>query len=108
MKIHSFASWAAGGQQPRRSFTASALAARIAVGIASASISSMLTKRIPAGACAIFSCLDTCADFPVISIFNQQEHLPDYESHPAGACPMCAKGEKLDGIVNSFGVSALR
>ena len=63
---------------------------------------------IPAGACAIFSCLDTCADFPVISIFNQQEHLPDYESHPAGACPMCAKGEKLDGIVNSFGVSALR
>lgn len=63
---------------------------------------------VPAGACAIFSCLDTCADFPVISIFNQQEHLPDYESHPAGACPMCAKGEKLDGIVNSFGVSALR
>ena len=63
---------------------------------------------IPAGACAIFSCVDECAGFPVISIFNKKDHLPDYESHPAGDCPMCQNGQKLDGIVNSFGVSALR
>ncbi|MBE5776791.1 MAG: orotate phosphoribosyltransferase [Clostridiales bacterium] len=60
---------------------------------------------MPVGISCIFSCVQECAGFPVVSIFNKQRDLPDYESHPSVDCPMCKNGEKLDGLVNSFGVS---
>lgn len=63
---------------------------------------------MPVGISCIFSCLDECAGFPVVSIFNQKRDLPDYESHSSAECPLCKAGEKLDGLVNSFGVSAFR
>ena len=60
----------------------------------------------PVGICAIFSCLDTCVDFPVVSIFNQKEDLDDYESCISTECPLCKANRKLDGLVNSFGISS--
>ena len=63
---------------------------------------------MPVGVSCIFSCLDECAGFPVVSIFNQKRDLPDYESHSSADCPLCKRGEKLDGLVNSFGISSFR
>lgn len=63
---------------------------------------------IPAGICAIFSCMDRCADFPVVSIFNKKDHLPEYESCSSTDCPLCKAQSKLDGMVNSFGISTFR
>lgn len=63
---------------------------------------------MPVGVCCIFSCVDQCAGFPVCSIFTKENDLPDYESHSSLDCPMCKNGEKLDGLVNSFGISAFR
>ena len=62
----------------------------------------------PAGICAIFSCMDECAGFPVVSIFTKKEHLPEYESCPSNECPLCKAGLKLDAMVNSFGISSFR
>lgn len=62
----------------------------------------------PAGICAIFSCMDECAGFPVVSIFTKKEHLPEYESCSSNECPLCKAGLKLDAMVNSFGISSFR
>ncbi len=62
----------------------------------------------PAGICSIFSCLDECAGFPVTSIFTKKDHLDDYLSTPSTECPLCKAGIKLDGMVNSFGISSFR
>ena len=61
-----------------------------------------------AGVCCIFTCVEECAGFPVVHVFNTWEDLPDYESHPSSDCPLCKAGEKLDGLVNSFGISSFR
>lgn len=62
----------------------------------------------PAGICAIFSCMDSCEGFPIVSIFTKKDHLPEYESCPSTDCPLCKQGAKLDGMVNSFGISTFR
>ena len=62
----------------------------------------------PAGICSIFSCVDECMGFPVVSIFNQHDHLDDYQSCSSTECPLCKAGIPLDGMVNSFGVSTFR
>lgn len=62
----------------------------------------------PAGVCAIFSCMDSCEGFPIVSIFTKKDHLPEYESRPSTDCPLCKQGTKLDGMVNSFGISTFR
>ena len=62
----------------------------------------------PAGICAIFSCMDECAGFPIVSIFTKKEHLPEYESCSSTECPLCKAGLKLDAMVNSFGISSFR
>lgn len=62
----------------------------------------------PVGICSIFSCMDECMGFPVVSIFNRQEDLEDYQSCPSTECPLCRANIKLDGMVNSFGVSSFR
>ena len=59
---------------------------------------------IPAGICSIFSCIDECEGFPVRSIYNKND-LIAYESHPARDCPLCKAGTKIDGLVNSHGIS---
>ena len=59
----------------------------------------------PEGICSIFTCIDDCMGFPITSIYSKKEHLEDYESCPSTECPMCKKGLKLDGLVNSYGIS---
>ncbi len=60
---------------------------------------------IPVGVCSIFSCLDACGSFPVTTIFHSKV-LGDYSSVPAGQCPLCKAGVKLDALVNSYGISS--
>lgn len=61
---------------------------------------------VVAGICAIFATMDTCAGYPVHSVFNPQD-LPGYMSCPSHECPMCKKGEKIDALVNHYGFSKL-
>lgn len=61
---------------------------------------------MPVGICSIFTCLNECEGFPVRSLYTKND-IPAYESHPARECPMCKAGVKLDGLVNSHGVSGL-
>lgn len=59
-----------------------------------------------AGIAAIYRNVDEVAGYPVRSIYSISD-LPDYASYEYRECPYCARGEKLDGLVNSFGFSAL-
>lgn len=60
---------------------------------------------IPAGVCAIFSCLEECAGFPLSYIFHSSV-LEDYRCLPSNHCPLCKAGVKLDALVNSYGISS--
>ena len=60
---------------------------------------------LPAGVCSIFTCVEECEGFPVRSIYNKND-IPDYESHSARECPLCKAGVKIDGLVNSHGISS--
>lgn len=60
----------------------------------------------PEGICSIFTCIDDCAGFPIVSIYNKKEDLEDYQSCISTECPLCKAGVKLDGLVNSFGISS--
>ena len=59
----------------------------------------------PAGICAIFSCIDECDGLAVRSIYKKDDVL-NYESHSARDCPLCKAGVKIDGLVNSHGISS--
>ena len=59
----------------------------------------------PVGVCSIYACVDECEGFPVKSIYNKSD-IPAHESHPARDCPMCKAGIKIDGLVNSHGISS--
>ena len=58
------------------------------------------------GVCSIFATMDSCAGYPVRSVFNPND-LPGYMSCPSHECPMCKKGEKIDALVNHYGFSKL-
>ena len=60
----------------------------------------------PVGVCSIYAGLHECEGLPVRSIYSKND-LPDYESHSAHDCPLCKAGIKIDGLVNSHGVSSL-
>ncbi len=60
----------------------------------------------PVGVCSIFSNKAECAGLPVRSVFGTGD-LDDYRTEPAFHCPMCARGERIDALVNSFGCSSL-
>lgn len=59
-----------------------------------------------AGVCALFATTDSCAGYPVRSIFNPND-LEDFESHASHECPLCRAGKRIDALVNSFGYSKL-
>ncbi|MBQ8080446.1 MAG: orotate phosphoribosyltransferase [Clostridia bacterium] len=61
---------------------------------------------IPVGICAIFSCVDRCEGFPIMSIFNTQNVVDDYQSTSSHDCPLCKAGVKLDAMVNAYGISS--
>ena len=58
------------------------------------------------GVAAIFATVDECDDHPVHSVFDPND-LGDFESYKPHNCPICAKGEKIEALVNSFGISAI-
>jgi len=60
---------------------------------------------IPVGVCSIFACVETCEDFPVVSIYNRGD-LDGYASYSSRECPLCKAGIKLDAMVNSHGISS--
>ena len=59
----------------------------------------------PIGVCSIYAGIDECEGFPIWSIYNKSD-IPDHESHSARDCPMCKSGMKIDGLVNSHGISS--
>jgi len=59
-----------------------------------------------AGVAAIYRAVDEVAGYPVRSVYSIQ-HLPDYASYDYRECPYCKQGQKLDALVNSFGISKL-
>ena len=61
---------------------------------------------IPVGICSIFTCMDECEGFPIVSIFNAKDVLPDYQSTSSHDCPLCRAGQKLDAMVNAYGISS--
>ncbi len=58
------------------------------------------------GICAVFSAVTKAAGMDVKSIFTVSD-LPDYKGYSSTDCPLCKAGEKLDGIVNTFGLVKL-
>ncbi len=57
------------------------------------------------GICAILANSPECFGYPVTSIFNMAEMLPDYDSEPSYECPLCKAGVPLDAMVNTYGIS---
>jgi len=59
-----------------------------------------------AGVASIYSAVEDVAGYPVRSVYNIN-HLPDYASYDYRECPYCKQGQKLDALVNSYGISRL-
>jgi len=59
-----------------------------------------------AGLAAIYSAVNEVEGFPVRSVYSLSD-LPDYETYDYRDCPYCKRGQKLDALVNSHGISAL-
>ena len=58
------------------------------------------------GISSIFSTQDKFRGYDVISAFNPDD-LPGYSSFTPMECPMCRAGQRLEGLVNNFGISKL-
>jgi len=59
------------------------------------------------GAAAIFSAVDEIDGIRLQAVFHPSD-VGNYASYQHGTCPMCARGEKLDALVNSYGYSELK
>ena len=59
-----------------------------------------------AGLAAIYSAVNEVDGYPVRSVYSLSD-LPDYETYDYRDCPYCKRGQKLDALVNSHGISAL-
>jgi orotate phosphoribosyltransferase len=59
-----------------------------------------------AGISSIFATVDSYMGFNVVSAFNPN-YLPEYNSFAPHECPMCKRGQRLEGLVNSFGFSKI-
>lgn len=59
-----------------------------------------------AGISGIFATQDKYMGYDVVSAFNPND-LPEYGSFASHECPMCQRGHRLEGLVNSFGFSKL-
>ena len=59
-----------------------------------------------AGLASIYSAVNEVEGFPVRSVYTLDD-LPDYETYDYRDCPYCKRGQKLDALVNSHGISAL-
>ncbi len=55
---------------------------------------------------AVFSPIDSIDQYPVFSVFSKQD-VPDYIYADPHECPMCRASQRLDGLINTFGISIL-
>lgn len=58
------------------------------------------------GISSIFSAIEKVNGMDVNYIFGKED-VAEYRTYEASKCPMCAKREKIDAIVNSYGYSQL-
>lgn len=58
------------------------------------------------GISSIFATLDQFMGYEVVSAFDPND-LPGYSTFASHECPMCKRGERLQGLVNNFGISKL-
>ena len=59
-----------------------------------------------AGISSIFATQDSFMGYDVVSAFNPND-IPGYDPYAPHECPMCRRGERIQGLVNSFGFSKL-
>ncbi|MBQ8389839.1 MAG: orotate phosphoribosyltransferase [Oscillibacter sp.] len=58
------------------------------------------------GIAAVFSAAEKVEGLPVSALFTPAD-IPGYVSSPAKECPLCAQGEKINAVINSYGFSKL-
>lgn len=58
------------------------------------------------GITAIFSTAERIGDLPVYALFKPRD-IPGYTTSAPETCPMCAGGEKITALANSYGLSRL-
>jgi orotate phosphoribosyltransferase len=58
------------------------------------------------GVTSVFSTVSEVDGLSVQSVFTAQD-LPGYAAYSAQECPFCAKGERLEAMVNGFGYARL-
>lgn len=58
------------------------------------------------GVVSAFSTIDEVEGFRIESAFSEED-VPGYAAYPAGECPFCRKGHKVEAMVNGFGYSKL-
>ncbi len=58
------------------------------------------------GAAAIFSAVDEIKGLHVTAAYHPED-VPEYEYYPANKCPLCADGKRVEGLINSYGISLL-
>lgn len=58
------------------------------------------------GIASIFASMDECCGFPVASVFDLND-IKDYASFSSHDCPMCKRGEKIDALINNYGISII-
>jgi len=61
---------------------------------------------IPCGVCGVFAAVDEVAGFQVRSLFGTQD-FPNYLAYPSQGCELCKSGDKVMGIINSYGFAKL-
>ena len=59
-----------------------------------------------AGISSIFATVDKYLGYDVVSAFNPND-LPGYASYAPHECPMCKRGQRIEGLVNNFGFSKI-
>ena len=59
-----------------------------------------------AGIASIYSHLKEIDGVPIVSLFDTN-HLPGYASYHPDECPMCARKQELDAVVDKYGYTAL-
>lgn len=55
---------------------------------------------------SIFSTVSEVEGNKIVSIFDGED-VPNYQAYSQNTCPYCAKGEKLEAMVNGYGYSKL-
>ncbi len=58
------------------------------------------------GIAAVFSVPEEVDGVPVYSLFTPKD-IPGYQTWYFQDCPLCAQGQKIDGLSNSYGFSKL-